>query len=186
MVRNLIDNGNYADIIFSQALDQLTILSKSLHLVSTPLWGFTGYEVQPLTQTSLMVTFGVSTCYVTVVVNFVVIDSPFIYNTIIGRVTQYVIWVIASMYHLLLKFLTPFEIGVVNGVPTLSQETQQMATNLQSKQPLISTQTFKLVLEASSHHVEMYYSMDVGSVDYKYITKSIPFRNLDPQYELFE
>ena len=48
VMRNLIDNGSSADIIFAQALDQLDLLDKTFRPVKNNLCGFAGNEVVPL------------------------------------------------------------------------------------------------------------------------------------------
>ena len=75
----------------TRALDQLNLPDKTLRPVKTNLHGFVGNEVVPLGQISLRVTFGEFLKYVTMSVNFVVVDSPSIYNTIIERITQHTI-----------------------------------------------------------------------------------------------
>ena len=49
------------------------------------------------------------------------------------RVTFGTIQGVASTYHLLLKFPTPYIIGVSEGIRTLSRETYQVATSFRSK-----------------------------------------------------
>ncbi|KAL5573156.1 hypothetical protein UlMin_022753 [Ulmus minor] len=121
VMRNLIDNGSSADIIFARALDQLDLPDKTLRPVKNSLRGFAGNEVVPLGQIALKVTFGTFPKCVTVNVNFIVVDSPSVYNTIIGRITQHLIQGVASTYHLLMKFPTPYGIGVCEGIQTLSR-----------------------------------------------------------------
>ena len=121
-MRNLIDNRSSADIIFAQAHDQLDLPDKTLRPVKNNLCGFAGNEVVPLGQISLRVIFGTFPKCVTVNVNFVVVDSPSVYHTFIGRITQHLIQGVASTYHLLMKFPTPFGIGVCEGIQTLSRE----------------------------------------------------------------
>ena len=58
VMRNLIDNGSSADIIFALALDQLDLPDKTLRLVKNNLHGFAGNEVVTLGQIALRVTFG--------------------------------------------------------------------------------------------------------------------------------
>ena len=127
-MRNLIDNGSSSDIIFPRALDQLNLPDKTLRPVKNNLRSFAGNEVVPLGQIDLKVTFGSFPKCVTVNVNFIVVDSPSVYNKIIGRITQHLIQGVASTYHLLMKFLTPFGIRVCEGIQTLSRETYWVST----------------------------------------------------------
>ena len=61
-------------------------------------------------------------------VTFIVINSPFVYNTIIGPVTQHTIRAVANTYHVLFKFPTPNGIGIIDGAQTLGQEMYRIAT----------------------------------------------------------
>ena len=121
------------DIIFAWALDKLDLPDKTVRLVKNNLRDFAGNEVVPLGQISLRVIFGTFPKCVTVNVNFVVVDSPPVYNTIIGRITQHLIQGVASTYHLLMKFPTPFGIGVCEGIQTLSRETYRVATSFRTE-----------------------------------------------------
>ena len=88
-----------------------------------------GYKAVPLGQIALRVTFGMFLQCVTVNVHFVVVDSPSVYNTIIKRITQHAIQGVANTYHLLMKFPTPYGIGVSEGIQTLSRLTYRVATS---------------------------------------------------------
>ena len=81
----------------------------------------------PMGRITLKVTFGTAPCQSTVDVNFIVVDSPSVYNTIIGRQTLHTLQAVASTYHMLLKFLTTNGIGVVDGAQTVSRETYEIA-----------------------------------------------------------
>ena len=129
VMQTIIDNGISADIIFSQTLNLLDIPDKTLRHVMNNLRGFVGNEVVPVGQITLRVMFGTFPCYVTMKVKFIVIDCHFIYKTITKRIIQHAIQEIASTYHLLMKFPTPFGVGIVEGVQTLCRETYQMATS---------------------------------------------------------
>ena len=91
VMRNLIDNGSSADIIFAWVLTQLDFPEKTLPPAKDNLRGFAGNEVVPLGQIALRVTFGMFPKCVMVNVNFMVVDSPSVYNNIIRRITQHAI-----------------------------------------------------------------------------------------------
>ena len=135
VMQNLIDNGSSTNIIFSRSLNLLDLPDKTLRPVNNKLRGFAGNEVVPLGQITLQVTFKTFPCFVTVKVKFVIVDYPFVYNTIIRRITQHAIQGIASTYHLRMKFPTSFRVGVVDRVQTLNRETYRMATSFRSEQP---------------------------------------------------
>ena len=60
--------------------------NKTLQPVKNNLRNFAGNEVVPLGKIALRVTFGAFLKCVTVSLNFVVVDSPSIYNIIIERI----------------------------------------------------------------------------------------------------
>ena len=84
VMRNLIDGGSSINIIFTRALSQLNIPNKILRPIANPLRGFTKNEVIPLGQITLKATFMMALCSTTIDVNFIVVDSTLVYNTIIG------------------------------------------------------------------------------------------------------
>ena len=98
--------------------------------MANPLQGFTRNEVIPLGQINLKVIFDIAPCTTSIDVNFILVDSPSVYNIIIGRETLHVIRTVASTCHMLLKFSTINGIGVVDRVQTLSRETYHMATSI--------------------------------------------------------
>lgn len=50
-----------------------------------------------------------------ILINFLVVDAPSIYNVIIDWPTLNALQVVALIYHLTLKFPTPARVGVVQG-----------------------------------------------------------------------
>ena len=90
-MRNLIDNGSSANILFARTLTQLDIPDKTLRPMKNNQYGFLENEVVPLGEITLQVTFGTFPQCIMVNVNFVVIDNPFIYNTIIRKIMQHAI-----------------------------------------------------------------------------------------------
>ena len=62
VIRNLIDGGSSADILFTRAFSQLNLPDKTLKPVKNPLQGFTGNKVIPLGRITLKVTFNTTPC----------------------------------------------------------------------------------------------------------------------------
>ncbi|KAL5564321.1 hypothetical protein UlMin_027485 [Ulmus minor] len=179
VMRNLIDGGSLADILFTRAFSQLKLPDKTLKPIKNPLRGFSGNEVMPLGRITLKVVFGTAPCQSSVSVNFLVVDSPSVYNTIIGRETLHTLRAVASTYHMLLKFPTPNGIGVVDGAQTVSRETYELATTTRSRQPE----------PGSTKRPNLGECLQVGTVnhvDYGVITGAIQLGSLDPRDDFYE
>ena len=84
VMRNLIDRGSSADILFTRAFFHLNLPDRTLKLVKHPLRGFARNKVIPLGGITLKVTFGMVSYQASVDVNFMVVDIPSVYNIIIG------------------------------------------------------------------------------------------------------
>lgn len=67
-------------------------------------YGFAGYNEQPYGGVKLLITIGNHPAQAIVLANFLVVDTPLIYNAIIGRLTLNELQVVASTYHLVLNF----------------------------------------------------------------------------------
>ncbi|KAL5540819.1 hypothetical protein UlMin_043789 [Ulmus minor] len=133
----------------------------------------------PLGRITLRVVFGAAPCQASVSVNFLVVDSPSVYNTIIGRETLHALRTVASTYHMLLKFPTPNGIGVVDGAQMVSRETYELATTAQ----------FRRTEPTSTKRRNPGECLQVGTVDhvdYGVITGAIQLGSLDPRDDFYE
>ncbi|GAV61359.1 hypothetical protein CFOL_v3_04886, partial [Cephalotus follicularis] len=83
--RVFLDSGSSAYILCKLAFDQLRIPEEQLKLVKTPLISFAGETVLPLGSIDLSVIEGSSPCQTQVHMNFLVVDTPSPYNSIIGH-----------------------------------------------------------------------------------------------------
>ncbi|KAL5547206.1 hypothetical protein UlMin_006893 [Ulmus minor] len=177
--RNLIDGGSSTDILFTRAFSQLKLPDKTLKPVKNPLQGFSGNEVMPLGRITLKVVFGIAPCQSSVNVNFLVVDSPSVYNTIIRRETLHALRAVASTYHMLLKFPTPNGIRVVDGAQTVNRETYELANITRSG--LAEPGPIKQQIPSECLQVDA-----VDHVDYGVITGAIQLGSLDPRYDFYE
>ncbi|KAL2230969.1 UNVERIFIED_CONTAM: Retrovirus-related Pol polyprotein from transposon [Sesamum indicum] len=110
----LIDSGSSADIIFKNVVDRMGLENARLEPVKTPLVGFGGSEVASLGTIELPVSMGEEPKRKTLMVKFLVVDTPFTYNVILGRPRLNSFWAVISTYHMKMKFPTEYGIGEVS------------------------------------------------------------------------
>ncbi|KAF3452063.1 hypothetical protein FNV43_RR08159 [Rhamnella rubrinervis] len=116
MVRRiLVDNGSSVDILYWDAFKQMGIGKEKLDPASAPLFGFAGERVIPEGCITLPVTAGVPPTQATVMVKFLVVNRPSVYNMIIGRPFLNNLRAVTSTYHLVMKFPTEKGTCVVRG-----------------------------------------------------------------------
>ncbi|KAL2249889.1 UNVERIFIED_CONTAM: hypothetical protein Sindi_2462600 [Sesamum indicum] len=84
-----------------------------LNPVNAPLIGFGGSEGDSLGMIELPVSIGDEPERKTLMVKFLVVDTPFAYNVILGRPDLNTFSAIVSIYHLRIKFPTPGGVGEV-------------------------------------------------------------------------
>ncbi|KAL2227192.1 UNVERIFIED_CONTAM: Retrovirus-related Pol polyprotein from transposon [Sesamum indicum] len=109
----LVDNGSSADIILREVLTKMGLGDTRLDPVRSPLVGFGGGEVDSLGTIELPVSIGDEPRRKTLMVKFLVVETPFAYNVILGRPGLNSFRAIVSTYHLRMKFPTPAGIGEV-------------------------------------------------------------------------
>ncbi|KAL2243316.1 UNVERIFIED_CONTAM: hypothetical protein Sindi_0449600 [Sesamum indicum] len=110
----LIDSGSSADIIFKNVVDRMGLENAKLEPVKTPLVGFGGSEVASLGTIELPMSMGEEPKRKTLIVKFLVVDTPFTYNVILGRSGLNSFWAVISTYHMKMKFPTEYGIGEVS------------------------------------------------------------------------
>ncbi|KAL2248305.1 UNVERIFIED_CONTAM: Transposon Ty3-G Gag-Pol polyprotein [Sesamum indicum] len=81
----LVDNGSSADIILREVLTKMGLGDTRLGPVRSPLVGFGGGEVDSLGTIELPVSIGDEPRRRTLMVKFLVVETPFAYNVILGR-----------------------------------------------------------------------------------------------------
>ena len=120
--RVLVDNGSSTGIIFASAFDKMNIRREKLEPVSTHLRGFSGEKVLPLGSIQLVLTLGNPPCQATTTARFLVVDAPSAYNMLLGRPSLNAIKAIPSAYHMMIKFPTTSEVGMVRGDQRVAKE----------------------------------------------------------------
>ncbi|KAL0400700.1 UNVERIFIED_CONTAM: hypothetical protein Slati_4099900 [Sesamum latifolium] len=110
----LVDNGSSADIIFKDVLKMMGLEDANLSPVKTPLVGFGGSEVNSLGTIDLPVSMGKEPRRRITMVRFLVVDTLYAYNVILGRSGLNLFRVVVSTYHQKMKFSTNSGIGDVS------------------------------------------------------------------------
>ena len=118
--RVLVDNGSSVDIIFASGFYKMGIGREKLEPVNTYLRGFSGERVLPLRSTQLVLTLGDPPCQATTTVRFLIVDALSAYNMLLGRPNT--IRAIPSAYHMVIKFPTINEVGMVRGNQRIARE----------------------------------------------------------------
>ena len=113
--RILVDNRNFAYIIYLPAFQQLKLDPKRLRPFDSPLISFSGDRVYPRGIVTLTVTVGTYPVQLTRQLDFLVIDWPSSYNVIIRRPTLNKWKAATSTYCLKVKFPTDNGVGEVKG-----------------------------------------------------------------------
>ena len=83
--RILVDNGSSVDILYFQAFERIGLKVSHLKPLTNLVYDFTGDSVVPLGVISLSMTLGEYHRQSCVMTDFLVIDQPSAFNTILGR-----------------------------------------------------------------------------------------------------
>lgn len=102
----LVDNGCSIDILFYEAFERMKLGRDRLKKMKTPLYGFLGKSILVEGSIKLPMTVQTMPYQYTIMVNFLVINIPNAYNTILGRPELNSLKAVISTPHLNMKFPT--------------------------------------------------------------------------------
>ncbi|KAJ8505716.1 hypothetical protein OPV22_006602 [Ensete ventricosum] len=131
--RVMIDTGSSVDILYFNAFQRLGLTDLDLAPLTFTLTGFTGDSVSPLGATTILIMFGGEPRSKTLLVSFMVVKLPSVYNAIIGRPTLNRLRAVVSTFHRIIKFPTRTGVGEVRSDPGESRQCYLMATTLFKK-----------------------------------------------------
>ncbi|KAL0418992.1 UNVERIFIED_CONTAM: hypothetical protein Sradi_1312700 [Sesamum radiatum] len=120
--RIFIDSGSSTDISFGYAYNQIKLGDTLVEKVNTSLYGFAGEVVHPRGMISLLLTLRIGSTRRTCLLKFLVVDTPSVYNAILGRPTVNTFQAIISSYHMKIKSPTIGGVGEVQGDPFQSRK----------------------------------------------------------------
>ncbi|KAL2252543.1 UNVERIFIED_CONTAM: hypothetical protein Sindi_0049000, partial [Sesamum indicum] len=126
----LVYNGSSIDIIFTNVLRKMDLGELKLKPVRTPLIGFVESEDVPKGVIDLPVSMGEEPRRKTCMIQFLVVDSLFAYNVVLGRPGLNKFRAVVSTYHLKMKFPTKYGIWEVR----YDQKAARKCYNLAIKQ----------------------------------------------------
>ena len=117
-----MDNGSSVDVLYLGAYEQIGLGPHQLTPAPTPLYGFTRDNLTLVG--SIMLAIMVGTCHriSTVMANLLVVDYPLAFNAVLGRLTLKELRAVTSIHHLLMKFPTLNEVGLVRGCQSEARE----------------------------------------------------------------
>ncbi|KAI3457107.1 hypothetical protein Pfo_013770 [Paulownia fortunei] len=120
VARIMVDTGSLVDVLFYEAYKKMN-LDITLQTVDTALFNFGGGVVDPMGQVVLPISLGTEPMRKTRMVKFLVVDSFFAYNIILGRPSLNTFQAVVSTFHMKLKFPVDKGIGEVEGDQCLAR-----------------------------------------------------------------
>ncbi|RDX71898.1 hypothetical protein CR513_48697, partial [Mucuna pruriens] len=111
--RVLIDQGNFANILYWSTYRKLGLLLASLEECSGTLYEFVGEQVPIKEVIELETTFGEGNHACSIPILYTVVDMDASYNIIMGRPVLNKLGMVVSKLHLCMKYLVGKEIGSV-------------------------------------------------------------------------
>lgn len=113
--------------------------------VTTPLYSFTEDSVLLHGRIDLPLTVGEFPKTSTIVAEFLIVDYPSAFNTLLGRPNLKALKAVTSIYHLAMKFPTTKGIGILKGSQKDAWECYNAAIKIADKKKWLVQQTMVVV-----------------------------------------
>lgn len=97
--RVMVDTGSFADVLYLDAFQKLSLIEKDLTLMTLAFIGLIEDSISPLGNTTMPITVGEEPRSKTLMVTFMVVNLPLAYNVIPSRGTLNKLRAIVSTYH---------------------------------------------------------------------------------------
>ncbi|XP_019160672.1 PREDICTED: uncharacterized protein LOC109157228 [Ipomoea nil] len=110
--RVFVDTGSSVNVMYLETFNKLGLSKEQLHLVRTPLAGFTGDSIEAEGCLILPVEIGEYPRVRSLDMEFVVVNINSAHNVILGRPGLEDLGAVVSLEHLCLKFRTPEGVGI--------------------------------------------------------------------------
>lgn len=143
----MVDIERSADVLYLNAFQKLGLTKKDLTLMTSALTGFTGDSISPLRTTTMPVTIEEPRSK-TMMVMFIVVDLPSVYNAILSRSTLNKLRAVVFTYHRAMKFPTGAEIGEMRSDPRESRQCYLTIITLPKK---LKPESCTLAKQSSTH-----------------------------------
>ncbi|XP_073041805.1 uncharacterized protein [Primulina eburnea] len=141
------------------ALDQMKVEGFEFEPISTPLYEFAGHAIPPLGQIFLPLSLGHEPWRVTKMTTFTVVDTPSVYNGIMGRPALKDFRNVTSTYHQKLKFPVGKGVGVLCGDKKVVRWCYEGIVKEEGKRAQVEGGTHYL-LTGQSHRIRLVSSKD--------------------------
>ena len=134
----LVDDGSVVDIIYLDAYKKMDLIETELSPGTSPLYGFTEDHIIPKGTIKLAVTVGEHPKVLTIMAEFLVVDSPSAVNGIIKRPLLKALKAVTSIHRSTMKFPTAEGRGQVWGSQYDSKEYYNKSFKLAEKEGKLS------------------------------------------------
>ena len=132
--RMLVDNGSVVDILYWDAYKRTNLTENDLSPTTFRLYRFTRDHMISRGTIKLAVTVGKHPKTLTVMMEFLAIDSPSAFNMVIGRLLLKALKAMTSIYYLTMKFPTAMGTRQVRGGQCDSRECYNRSLELAKKE----------------------------------------------------
>lgn len=116
------------NVLYKATLKKIGLNIKDMRAYATTLYGFIGEGIASVGVVILPVIFGEYQVSVTKMVEFIVVDTPSVYNVLLERPVFIEPEAVTSVRHLAMKFPTPKGVDTIKGDQLAAQDCYSIST----------------------------------------------------------